>query len=327
MTDSTRTKLWWTGLVSEKLLGLLFVVAAALKAYDFEAFVFQIRYYHIVEAPAALWAAAIGSVAWETLLGVAMLVGLRLRGWTFAAVAATLAGFTGLIVYAWYYHDIQDCGCFGSLVPLGPGSTSAKNAAMFAMTLLAWFGLHSGHAHIVSSLWQHPYVKVALSAAACLLVTLAGLFHVPFDRLAAHQQHNETDGRRLIFTGEHDGQIYDTSEGEYFVAFLSDSCEECRAEAPLLNDMLYIPEMPTVIAFMFVESETSFEEFRQLAEFPAIPMDLLEWVQYIHRAPPRFYLVRDGKEITHWDEHLPPLEEILAVLEGGADQLHAEAQH
>jgi len=45
-------------------------------------------------------------------------------------------------------------------------------------------------------------------------------------------------------------------------------------------------------------------------------MELMEWFQYIGEAPPRFYLVRDGEAIYHWDEHVLPIEEILAAREG-----------
>jgi len=311
MNDEHRTTLWWTGLTAEKVLGIVFVLAAALKAWDLEAFAFQIRYYHVLTAPGALMAAAVGSVAWETLLGVAMLVGLRLRGWTFAAVAATLVGFTGLVLYSWYFYDLEDCGCFGSLVPLGPGATTAKNAVLLVLTALAWYGLRSGHTRIEGAIWQHPLLKGAAVLASSVLVLVAGLFHAPFEQVGGNP--GGQDGPTLVFNVEHEGQVFDTSQGEYLIAFLSDTCDECRAETPLLNDMLYVAEFPTVIAFMFVESEESLKQFRELAKFPAIQMDTLKWSQYIHMAPPRFYLVRDGKELTHWDEHLPPLEEILAV--------------
>ncbi len=71
-----------TSVAAEKILGIVFVLAGALKAWDLEAFAFQIRYYHVLKDPGLLWAAAVGAVAWETLLGVALLVGLRLKGWT-----------------------------------------------------------------------------------------------------------------------------------------------------------------------------------------------------------------------------------------------------
>jgi hypothetical protein len=313
--NDTRTKSWWIGLTAEKVLGLVFVIAAALKAFDLEAFAIQIRYYHILREPSALAMAAIGSVAWETLLGVAMLVGLRLRGWTFAAVAATLAGFTGLVIYAWIYHDLADCGCFGSLAPMGPAATTAKNVVLLALTVVAWLGLRSGHRHIEGTLWQHPYLKAVAVAASCVLVLLAGLFHAPFKETGNPDEANGEKGPSLVFTFEHEGQAYDTSEGDYFIAFFSDTCPECQAETPLLNGYIYVPEMPTVIAFLLVDSEETLKMFRSLAEFPAIEMEPGKWIQYIDEAPPRFYLVRDGREIAHWDNHLPPLETILAALE------------
>ena len=300
MTDEHRTPLWWTSLTAEKVLGILFVLAAALKAWDLEAFAFQIRYYHIL-----------GSVVWETLLGVAMLVGLRFRGWTFIAVGATLVGFTALVLYSWYFYDLEDCGCFGSLVPLGPGATSVKNVGMFALAVLAWFGLRAGRAPIESAPWKYPLWKSAAVLVSSVLVLLAGLFHTPFEHVSSNS--SGQDGPSLVFHAEYDGQAVDTSQGDYFIAFLSDTCDECRAETPVLNEMLELPEMPAILAFMLVENEDSLEQFRELAQFPTIRMDTLQWVQYIHLAPPRFYLVRDGKELAHWDEQIPALEEILAA--------------
>lgn len=311
MTDEHRTPLWWTSLTAEKVLGILFVLAAALKAWDLEAFAFQIRYYHILTEPRWLMAAAIGSVAWETLLGVAMLVGLRFRGWTFIAVGATLVGFTALVLYSWYFYDLEDCGCFGSLVPLGPGATSVKNVGMFALAVLAWFGLRAGRAPIESAPWKYPLWKSAAVLVSSVLVLLAGLFHAPFEHMNGNS--SGQDGPSLVFQVEYDGQAVDTSQGDYFIAFLSDTCDECRAETPVLNEMLELPEMPAILAFMLVENEDSLEQFRELAQFPTIRMDTLQWVQYIHLAPPRFYLVRDGKELAHWDEQIPALEEILAA--------------
>ena len=61
--DDTRTKSWWIGLTAEEVLGVVFVLAAALKALDLEAFAFQIRYYQILKAPQALAIAAVASVA------------------------------------------------------------------------------------------------------------------------------------------------------------------------------------------------------------------------------------------------------------------------
>ncbi|MGI6458762.1 MAG: MauE/DoxX family redox-associated membrane protein [Candidatus Hydrogenedentales bacterium] len=70
-----------TSVAAEKILGIVFILAVALKAWDLEAFAFQIRYYHVLEDRGLLWV-AVGAVAWETLLGVALVVGLRLKGWT-----------------------------------------------------------------------------------------------------------------------------------------------------------------------------------------------------------------------------------------------------
>ncbi|MBN2308623.1 MAG: hypothetical protein JXR94_06605, partial [Candidatus Hydrogenedentes bacterium] len=72
----------------ERILGLLFVVAAALKALDLADFAVQIAYYHVFEEPLLWKISAVGAIFAETALGMALLVGLRLRGLTLAATFA-----------------------------------------------------------------------------------------------------------------------------------------------------------------------------------------------------------------------------------------------
>ena len=79
----------------EVLLGLTFILSATLKALDIDKFAVQVWYYGVIREPILIRFAALATVLVETSIGIALLVGWRLRGWTLSAVFAMLAGFTG----------------------------------------------------------------------------------------------------------------------------------------------------------------------------------------------------------------------------------------
>lgn len=295
-----------TAVAAERLLGFLFVGAAVLKALDIEAFAVQITYYGVIGAPRWVWMAAIGSVAFETLVGVAMLLGLRARGWTFAAVLASLAVFSGLIVYGWALHDLKDCGCFGSYLPMGPGASLVKNAAMAALAAWAWYGLRGAVAS--APLSRHAVIKATVCLASFAVVALAGMFHVPFERECRLGYH---------FVDE-TGRDWDLRRGTYLVAVMSATCDHCKSIAPELDEYLFDPELPPVVGLMLAEDDREMDFFRALVDFPLTTMPPVEWMAIIGeeapREPPRFFLVHDCAELAHWNYDLPPADAVKEAM-------------
>jgi hypothetical protein len=53
--------------------------------------------------------------------------------------------------------------------------------------------------------------------------------------------------------------------------------------------------------------ESTLKQLRQQVQpgFPTILLEPLKFFEFIGEAPPRIYLVRDGRELQHWDENLP----------------------
>jgi hypothetical protein len=298
--------------VTEKVLGSLFVLAAVLKIFDLEAFAVQITYYHVLKDPPSVWAAAIGVVAWEMLLGVAMLLGLRLRGWTFAAVIGTLLGLSGLILYAWAYHDLKDCGCFGSYIPMGPVATISKNLIFVVMAGFGWWGLRGDKnavAHTKQKLRRVKVIAAFLSFAVVLLICI-------FQTTSAEPASEGDVGSSATFAFDLDIEQthFDLTEGEYIVAFMSDTCEDCRGALPKVNDWALIPEFPPVVGLLLSDGEETLKEFREAAEFPVTGIEVIKWFSFIADAPPSYYLIRDGEQVARWDHEAPSLEELLALL-------------
>ncbi|MCP4645275.1 MAG: hypothetical protein GY851_32835 [bacterium] len=297
-------------LVLEKVLGLLFVAAAVPKALDLPSFVIQIAYYRVLPGPMWWSVAAAGSVMWETVLGGAMVAGVRMRGWTLLATLGTLLGFTGLIAYSWAYHDLADCGCFGKVLPMGPGASIAKNVVMMLMGAVAWAGMrHLGKGKSLSR------VRLAVMVV-CLAVVGAGValgdndafFHPP-----------EYDAAQPFagFVTDYEGEHYDLAEGEYLAVVMSAGCDDCKASVEVLNEIALIPELMPVVGLLYGDEEAGeLDDFRDETQpfFPTIPIDGTTFFRLIEEEPPRFYVVRDGVSLRDVETLEPDVDMLLELI-------------
>jgi hypothetical protein len=105
---------------------------------------------------------------------------------------------------------------------------------------------------------------------------------------------------------------YDLTRGLYIVVMISDSCEGCAEIVRSLNSLTENKDLPPIVAFVLGEKET-LERFRRNYS-PAFPTNLmapLEFIDRIGEAPPRFILVKDGKQLRYWDTKRPPDEVTL----------------
>jgi hypothetical protein len=306
----------------EILLGLSFVLAAALKALDLEVFAVQISYYGVVRTPSLVRFAAYATTILETGLGVALLVGIRLRCWTYAVTTGLLIGFTGLIGYAWAFHGLSDCGCFGAFVKMTPGVSILKNVIMVAMVCMAWF-LHQRHG--IQYAEREParglaYAKPATAVLSVGLVIIAGIYGSGGaskrgpggDSAGAGTAGPDKERPFAQFRFEWKGEQWDLGQGRYLVTMLSGSCEHCMAAVEPLNDFALIPEFPPVVGLMLGDEGTVLE-FRELTDpqFPTVLIDTLVFFQFIDVEPPRFYDVQDGKSLRFWDGEPPHVDAFL----------------
>ena len=308
----------------EVILGLTFILSAVVKAVDIAAFAVQVSYFGVVREPMLVRFAALSTVLVETAIAIALLVGWRLRGWTLRAVFAILVGFTGLILYAWAFRGLEDCGCFGSFVKMTPPMSILKNLVIMALVAVAWIGCRKTKLEAVARAEQPRRVAVTkvLPATACSLLVLAALAYgnlrqgnaatpgtipsLPYDRDRPFAQ----------FQFEYEGFDWDLGVGQYFVALLSDTCEHCAAASEEMNEMLMVfPGMPPIIGLMLGDEET-LQQYREQVDpqFPTILIDPLRFMQLLDDAPPRFFYVQDGKALRHWDEELPEEIELMELI-------------
>lgn len=304
-----RSFLKYGGRPAELALAVVFVAGAILKALDINLFTVQIRAYGLFSDPALLAWGALKTVCIETLLGTALLLRLRFRGWVYAALALVLVSFTGLILYGWFVHDLKDCGCFGP-IEMSPGLSVAKNVLLLALTLIAWLSWRMQDAAQTQPAGFFR-TRLALSVAAAA-VAVAYAFS-QLEPAAAASPENRPFAE---FVFEADGARYDLGKGEYFIALLSMGCEHCKATVEKINAFYLEPDFPPVVALCYEEKENQLDEFREEtgAAFPLYSLGdrirLFSSLLGDAEVPPRFIYAYNGREIAHWNENVPELGQV-----------------
>lgn len=298
--------------VLEVIIGVVFIAGAVLKAIDMDAFYIQIAQYHVIDDDNLIKLAAWGTLLIETVLGGAMIAAARFNGLVPLVALALLTVFTGLIAYAWMYHDLADCGCFGAFLAMSPGVSIFKNIVMAAMVGIAWRG-HRGEAPE-----EWPKLGVAAAVLSAVLVIVGSGYGqqnaTPPTQTSDVEASKERPFAHLVVSAA-DGPL-SLGEGEYLVAALSATCDHCMATVPALNELSLFPEIPTVVS-LIMGNAGEIDTFKQLVspEFPLLPLPDLELFKFVGPAPPRFHYVVDGISVKHWDDEPPTLEELLLLTE------------
>lgn len=316
---------------SEIAVGSAYLLAAGLKAQNINLFIGQILAYQVFSSGGALTTVAFATLALETVLGVSMVLGSPRRKLVLATGMAMLLFFTLLIAYAWQFHGLKDCGCFGK-VSMTPVQAILKNLAFMVLTGLAWNGLVRREGGEISM--SYPLMRQLLPIFAALSLCLAvtpqiggkSLELTPLSAIpgtdgapAATAEVGPFSGYRII---PEFGDPIDLSQGEYLVALLSMTCEHCMATVPEINEYTYESALPTLVAICVEPDEGSMQEFQSLTG-PLFPMysignDMLTWAKLCDGLPPQLLLVRNGIPVQTWKDVMPTIPELLdAIGQGG----------
>ena len=311
------------GRATEIALGTLFIASAALKALDVYSFAVQVSYYGIVKEPESLVrAVAFAMIGVESVLGVALLAGVRRGGKVLFATAALLIGFTALIAYGWLFKGLKDCGCFGAYMQMGPVPSMIKNVVLLAMTAVAWYGTRAqtqphpetaegGDAPAEPTPARRQLVLPILGIAVILLAFAFGK-SAPAPTNAVPTNGNNADAPFAKFQPDLGGAPVPLDKGEFFVAMLSATCEHCQAATAVLNDLAATPGIPQ-IAGIVGGTEDEFKAFMATTapDFPVQRIDMIPFMSLIGNAPPRFYMIKNGAEVRHFDIEDPTFDDLL----------------
>jgi hypothetical protein len=337
-----------TAITCRWIVGLLFVVAAALKAASAMDFAVQVSYYGVVRTPWIVLTVAVTVIGLEAALGMALLVWRARRTGLFGIAASITIAFTALIVYAWIWRNLQDCGCFGKYLKMTPGWSIVKNAVALGLIALAWRGERTpvealGAVRKEKTRFGASVQRLALAAAVSMLLMVGACVSlarddVGTDRIRRQEARDgsihsvsSSSGAQAAptpksiatppgmgadkFSGyvfDWEGKHYDLTRGLYIVVMISDSCEGCAEIVRSLNALAVNKDLPPIVAFVLGEKAT-LENFRKNYS-PAFPTNLmapLDFLDRIGEAPPRFILVREGRQLRYWDTKRAPDEVTL----------------
>jgi hypothetical protein len=303
---------------------------------DINRFAVQMSAYHVITDKAYLPWFALATLFAEMALGVALLLGLRLRGVTVLALELMLALFTALIIYAWVFYGLEDCGCF-PLLKMSPPVSIAKNVVLFALGLVAWRVLvrksmagEAGTDLCVESTgsacsWKGAAVRFVIAffaAAAAVGYAAPRVEHIAVTPPAHKGSGGEVGIDYAQFVFMTDMGSYDLGKGVYLVPILSMTCEDCMGKVSLLNDLMSQPGMPPMVALCYEDKPGDLDNFRGQSQ-PMFPLHALgdQPLLYFNlrgKDPFRLTLVRDGRALIHWDEKVPTVQEVADALKPAA---------
>lgn len=122
--------------ISRILVGVLFIISGFIKANDPLGFSYKLdEYFEVFNMPwlkFASLALAIGICAFEIGLGVALLLGAKMK-FTAWSLMLMIVFFTFLTFYSWKFDVVKDCGCFGDALHLTPYQSFMKDVVLFVL--------------------------------------------------------------------------------------------------------------------------------------------------------------------------------------------------
>jgi len=275
----------WTGLLIRGVIGLVFIVSAYTKFMSpgiVEIILVDHGIAHSRESAAIIVRLLTGI---ELGIGILFFQPYSLKRIVIPVAFLFLAGFTCYLIFTGYIlKDMQNCGCFGEMIKMSPAESIFKNLFLMALLIILFKTIKER--------------KRNLLIPALILIIAAG---VVFAASRTGTPGGFKFYRYTNFTGE--GRV-DLLSGTKIVAVFNLECDHCRAAAADLAEMkIRYPDLPPVYELLFAEGETTPEKFDKLtgSNFPYTAIGAREFFDFIGNAPPRFYLLENGKVKEIWD--------------------------
>ena len=198
-------------------IGVLLCLAAVAKGAEFdrlELYIFSFGWFGL---GVSFWLARL-LVAAELVVGLALVLGIRRRATTLAALAMTLM-FSAFLGYALLTGRNDNCHCLGELVEMSPAMSLLKNGAL-AIALLLILPQRGGTR--IRDRW------VAVGAA---IITIGTFIYSPPDNINPHRTYDEVVDRAMFDT-------LATADGRRMVCMYSTSCPYCELASSKIGSII-----------------------------------------------------------------------------------------
>ena len=292
--------LWVAAHLARVLLGLIFMVAGALKGLDPAEFARQMAGYGIV-GPAVSNLSAPLLIAFEFTLGVALVAGFRPRA-SALTVIALLVAFIGIEAYGIAQGRTEACGCFGAFVQRTPQQVIMEDLLFIGFGLLSLLGLRR---------WAGARGRGAVTAVVGGGLLMLGFAiaspYLPLDPLVT----NLEVGHRVEDLGLAEA-VPALAEGRHLVALIDVTDENASETSARLDEIAAISGGPGVIALT-----PATEEERLAFTWTAVPSyDLRNLdrpvLKSLYRRLPRFFLVDRGQVQAVFGSAVPRPEDLVS---------------
>lgn len=264
------------------LLGLVFLLSAALKLRDLPAFDALVASLGLLPSPQATGYATRLLIAAELFLGLLLFLPGWRRPWGLALTGAMLLGFSLFLVWMGWAKGATECGCFGLTLPMTPVQAIVKNLLLLGLAVLAWRYLPV----VPRGPWRQP-LGVAAFAWGFVLLAFPVRPPAPLPPQAPLARFAAPD--------------FALDRGQALVVLASADCEHCQAAAGQIAALA--PERQgTAVYYLILGNATETRDFIQSTRLasPWKPIDPAAfWA--VAKATPAIFLLRNGALVKRWD--------------------------
>ena len=274
------------------LLGLVFIVSAALKVFDMDRFEIYVYSFHFFSLNFSFIAARF-VVILELVFGIG-LISHTLHKLYWWGSMAMLAGYTILLFYALHVGRTDSCHCFGDFLQLDPKQSLIKNGVLMFLFLL----IYKMESRETPFRWLILCLAVMASTIGVFVASPPDNYSSNFD-----PEHNL---QVELFNEMLDKAPLDSlnlREDKQIICFFSTSCEYCQMAARKLSLMQQFFGFPKEkVTFLFVGNEEGVAKFYELSESThyrdVLYRDVAQMLKAVNGNLPTLVFMEDG-EVVH----------------------------
>jgi uncharacterized membrane protein YphA (DoxX/SURF4 family) len=285
---SKKSNRWVTPLAW--VMGLVFLAAAFLKAWDIPQFANQISAYRMLP-DSLIMPAAMFVVVVEAFIGICIITGFQ-RTLALCIGAGLLAFF--LLATGLRWNDLQgtDCGCFGSFDRGGPEAVLWQDP-IFLILLGVIFKYRAQAKEL-----NRKILATVLVSVLCL--ALAG-YSVFSARSGVASLNQAVEGQLNI------------------IVYLSATCPHCIANGERINRILTTPNIPPAQTYLAAANDAEVVDFLQKSHL-SVPYKVipLSFLFVMVKSVPTLEVRRGEEIIARWSGDMPTPEEVLSSFAGSS---------
>lgn len=288
-------------------LGCMFLLSGFAKGIDLNQFTIQILSLGIIDNPYLSLILARLVIITESVLGTALVINFFLDKslWMSGII---MIFFTGISLWAWLGGDVNDCGCFGRVIPRSSGQAAIEN-----LIIICIIGI---------SLYVRPKIKSGSNHFKLGLIVLSFFVStmLPFYFDIGTSKANGNNGDYNTFKLELNsikGVTYVQSKnGIELIVLMDTGCSHCIEDVELLNYYSEHPDFPKILA-LCVNSKEEVDEFIKIYD-PIFQIGRIDNDAFYHMISinpvPLYLLVKNRRIVGRWNMKLPEEDEFLSII-------------